>query len=64
MFSFEQSFVVIPAHNEQQQIAEVIEAVQSADPLLVATEQVIVVDNNSTDSTAEIATAMGAVRWL
>lgn len=60
MASFEQAFIVIPAHNEMRQIASVVEAAQGADCRLVATEQVIVVDNNSTDATAEIAEAMGA----
>jgi glycosyltransferase involved in cell wall biosynthesis len=54
------SFVVIPAFNEQRQIAEVIEAAQDADAALIATEHVVVVDNNCTDATAEIARSMGA----
>lgn len=54
------SFVIIPAYNEQRQIAEVIEAAQGADATLVATEHVVVVDNNSSDATAEIANAMGS----
>lgn len=61
MPSFEQAVVVIPAYNEQRYIAEVIDAVQQADPQLVATERLVVVDNNSTDATAEIANSMGAI---
>lgn len=60
MPSFEQSFVIIPAYNEERQIADIIDAAQSADSSIVATEQIVVIDNNSTDATSEIAIAMGA----
>lgn len=52
------SFVIIPAYNEQRQVAEVIEAAQAADSSLVDTDQIVVVDNNSSDATAEIAKIM------
>lgn len=60
MPSFEKAFVIIPARNEMRQIASVVEAAQAADPLLVATDHVIVVNNDSTDTTPEIANALGA----
>lgn len=46
--------VIIPAYNEEQSIAKVIRDV----PSLV--DEVIVVNNNSTDATAQVATAAGA----
>ncbi|GEM_PF-3118678 len=54
------AFVIIPAFNEDKNIAEVIEAAQSANPLLIRTDEIIVVDNNSTDNTAAVAEIMGA----
>lgn len=54
------NFVIIPAYNEQRQIAEVIDASQNANSIFTAVEHVIVVDNNSIDATAEIASKMGA----
>lgn len=49
--------VVIPAYNEERRIAHCLRSVfnQTKKPL-----EVIVVDNNSTDKTAEIASEMGA----
>jgi glycosyltransferase involved in cell wall biosynthesis len=47
--------VIIPALNEEQAIAKVIKAIPSA---LVA--EIVVVDNNSSDSTAEVARNAGA----
>ncbi len=58
--SREKAFIVIPAYNEQDRIAPVVEAAQAADPVIVSTEQVIVVDNNSTDCTGRVARSMGA----
>lgn len=46
--------LVIPAHNEEDGLPEVLEAVPEA------VDQVIVVDNCSTDRTAEIAAGYGA----
>lgn len=47
--------VIIPAYNEEKSIAQVIAAI----PRTLATE-IIVVNNNSTDSTAAVAQAAGA----
>jgi glycosyltransferase involved in cell wall biosynthesis len=46
--------VVIPCHNEEDGIA----AVMAQMPPII--DEVVVVDNNSTDRTAEVATAAGA----
>lgn len=48
--------VVIPAHNEEDSIALVLNAIPQE-----FTSSVVVVDNNSTDRTAEIAREKGAV---
>ena len=48
--------VVIPAYNEQDTIAQVITGFQTLDLV----DEVLVVDNNCTDATAELATAAGA----
>ena len=55
------SFVVIPAWNEAPQIQYVVEAARQADPNLFYTDHVLVVDNNSTDHTADLAADAGAV---
>lgn len=60
MNRLDKAFVVIPAFNEQMHIADVIDAAQNASPDLVYTDKVVVVDNNSSDATAEIARTMGA----
>jgi glycosyltransferase involved in cell wall biosynthesis len=55
--------IVIPAFNEQKLLPATLESVLTAAEALVArawTHEVIVCDNNSTDGTAEIATARGA----
>lgn len=49
--------VIIPAYNAQAYIGEALESVLSQ---TVAPAQVIVVDDGSTDRTAEVAAAMGA----
>ena len=49
--------VVIPAYNEAQRIAECIQAIK---PQLLIGDEIIVVDNNSTDQTAQIAQSLGA----
>lgn len=46
--------VVIPCYNEEEGIKQVIES------LPACVDEVVVVDNNSTDRTSEIATAAGA----
>lgn len=55
--------IVIPAYNEEKTVAEIIRRVQAVD--LGATEkEIIVVDNNSTDRTGEIARTLPGVRVL
>ena len=54
MFKNRTVSVIIPCLNEEQAIAEVLKAV----PKVV--DEVIVVDNNSTDRTAEVARSFGA----
>ena len=49
---------VIPALNEAPSIARVVEGLR--DQVLLATGDVIVVDNGSTDGTAEISRRSGA----
>jgi len=48
--------VVLPAYNEAKQIAKTIEEFQASGLV----DELIVVDNNSTDGTADIAAASGA----
>jgi glycosyltransferase involved in cell wall biosynthesis len=47
--------VIIPAFNEAQAIGDVVRAVPAG-----AVQEIIVVDNNSTDDTAELAASAGA----
>jgi glycosyltransferase involved in cell wall biosynthesis len=61
MSDLNRATVVIPAYNEHHHIGEVIYAAQSANPEIVNVGEVIVVNNNSSDSTAEIASSLGAV---
>ncbi len=49
--------VIVPAFNEEQQIAGCLEALKAQ---TVVPDEIIVVDNNSSDKTAEIAKAHGA----
>lgn len=48
--------VIIPAYNEEKYIAKVIRLVKKCN----CVEEIIVVDNNSTDNTSKIATKNGA----
>lgn len=48
-------FVIIPAHNEEERVAEVIKKVEKY------TSNLVVVDDGSTDNTAKVATETGAV---
>jgi glycosyltransferase involved in cell wall biosynthesis len=48
--------IVIPAHNEELSIEATLKAAQSQD---YPDFEIILVDNNCTDKTAEIATKMG-----
>ncbi len=52
--------IVIPAWNESQHIAATLKAVQNAMNQQTQPGEIIVVDNNSTDDTAAIATEAGA----
>lgn len=55
------AFFITPAFNEAERLKTVVLAAQQADPSLINTEQVIVVDNNSTDGTGEVARSLGAL---
>ena len=61
MITDNRAAIIIPAFNEAERIAPVIEAVQGSDDSLIRTNEVIVVDNNSTDCTAKVAVDMGAL---
>lgn len=49
--------VIIPAYNEEQYLGRCLESLQKQEQLA---DEIIVVDNNSKDSTASIATSYGA----
>jgi glycosyltransferase involved in cell wall biosynthesis len=57
MFEGRKVSVVIPAHNEEATIAEVVEGFRRRAP---AVDEILVVDNNCRDRTAELARAAGA----
>jgi glycosyltransferase involved in cell wall biosynthesis len=57
MFEGRKVSVVIPAHNEEATIAEVVEGFRRRAP---AVDEILVVDNNCSDRTAELARAAGA----
>jgi len=57
---FENVSFVIPAHNEAEFIAKTIEAIQTAATELKIESEVVVVNDASTDLTAEIAAENGA----
>lgn len=48
--------IVVPAYNEEQSIGRVIKSLRDLGPV----DEIIVVDNNSTDRTAELASDAGA----
>ncbi len=52
--------VIIPAYNEQEWLPETIAALKKAMAGIDLPGEVIVVDNNSSDKTAEIASRLGA----
>jgi glycosyltransferase involved in cell wall biosynthesis len=52
--------IVIPAYNEEEFLAKTLDAVHQALERLSVRAEVIVVDNNSTDRTAELARQAGA----
>src|SRR3954470_10652533 len=49
------SLAIVPAYNEEGSLAQVLEEIRAADPEL----EVVVINDHSTDSTAEIAAAAG-----
>lgn len=55
------STLVIPAFNEGSRIASVIEAARDSDPMLINPDYIVVVDNNSVDDTAQVASDAGAI---
>lgn len=52
--------VVLPAYNEAAELPATLEAVKIAMAAQAAPGEIVVVDNNSTDETAAVATAHGA----
>ena len=55
--SYQQVSFILPAFNEEKTIAETVKDIQLNFP----TSTIFVIDNSSTDKTAEIARNMGAV---
>jgi GT2 family glycosyltransferase len=51
---------IIPAHNEEHELPQTLRAVQTAAEISTRTYEIIVVDDASTDATAEIARQFGA----
>ncbi|MBI1826115.1 MAG: glycosyltransferase [Planctomycetes bacterium] len=51
---------VIPAHNEEARLAETLKSIQSASTRLTLKYEVVVVDDASTDWTAEVGRSCGA----
>ena len=56
--------VIIPAYNEAEELPATMEAVQRAMAAQNLPGECVVVDNNSTDGTAEVAKAAGADRVI
>lgn len=52
--------IIVPAYNEQHQLARTLPAIRQAMATLHEPGQLIVVDNNSTDATAQVAGDHGA----
>lgn len=53
--------IVIPAFNEEEFIAKTLKAIFIVTKNYSGTVEILVVDNNSTDKTGEIASSMGAI---
>jgi len=53
--------VIIPAYNEENYLPRTLDALQAAMAAIDRPGEIIVVDNNSTDATAEIARSRGAM---
>ncbi|MEK7114141.1 MAG: glycosyltransferase family 2 protein [Patescibacteria group bacterium] len=54
--------IIIPAYNEERTIVELLGKVQCA--AISLEKEIIVVDNNSSDTTAALATSVGGVRVI
>ena len=54
--------IIIPAYNEEAYLADTLEATRSAMTGQILSGELIVVDNNSSDSTTEVAKNNGADR--
>lgn len=56
--------VIVPAYNEEKYLGETLKSIQRAKEFLLKTDavptEIIVVDNDSTDSTSDVARACGA----
>ena len=52
--------IIIPAYNEENYLSETLESVKKAMSSVELSGELIVVDNNSTDKTAEVAKSYGA----
>lgn len=52
--------IIIPAYNEEAYLSGALESVHAATDAMPGTAEIVVVDNNSSDRTADIARAMGA----
>ena len=53
--------IIIPAFNEAEFIAKTLKAIFTVAKSYAGHVEILVVDNNSTDNTAEIASSMGAI---
>jgi glycosyltransferase involved in cell wall biosynthesis len=56
--------VIVPAHNEERYLGETLKSIQRAKEMLLKKDavstEIIVVDNDSTDSTSDVALSFGA----
>lgn len=52
--------IIIPAYNEAAQLPQTLPAIRAAMSAVAGTGELIVVDNNSTDATSEVAAKLGA----
>jgi glycosyltransferase involved in cell wall biosynthesis len=59
--AFSKLSILVPAYNEENTIAELLEKVKGADAAGLEKE-IIVIDNNSKDNTGAVATAVAGVR--
>lgn len=61
-YNFQKLTIVIPAYNEEKTITAILQKVLAAD--VPVGKEVLVVDNNSTDSTKALATSVAGVRVI